>query len=227
RRLPPSARSAILLAACVAGAILWRPWSGYRPYNAFLVGIALAALETAPLGRLRRPALLAPGLFAAGIAGLVLASMASRGETASLGWALGPMGAFAAGAVVGAPLLWQWSGRPAWRVLDNRVMRWAGSRSYSIYLVHVAILRKIGFHHRAGDHNAQLAELGAIGIPATLLASELLHRFVERPFLNRRAPSQSSPTQGVAGSVAGQPARMSTQARLPPDAGSSSEYSEK
>ena len=43
-------------------------------------------------------------------------------------------------AVLGSPLLLQWWTGGCWRLLDNRVFRWVGQRSYSIYLVHALVL---------------------------------------------------------------------------------------
>jgi peptidoglycan/LPS O-acetylase OafA/YrhL len=157
----------------------------------FMLGIALAAVEALALARLLRarqapaPAL-ALGLFAVGVVGLVLASIAQRDAAVPLGAATGVVIAVCAGAVVAGPLLWQWTGRAPWRMLDNRVLRWAGSRSYSIYLVHFAVYYELGRTIGKGGYAQQLLVLALVGFPLSLLVAEILHRTVERPALRRR-----------------------------------------
>lgn len=65
--------------------------------------------------------------------------------------------------------------------LGSKLMRWAGTRSYGIYLYHgpIAVLM------RTTDWG--YAEKWAIGLPATLVVAELSYRFVEQPFRRRRS----------------------------------------
>ena len=76
-------------------------------------------------------------------------------------------------------------GKPAGlgRLLDGKVALWFGARSYSTYLVHVPIIQGliclcavIGF-----DYALTVAFTAILTPPAVLLASDLLHRLVEKP----------------------------------------------
>ena len=49
--------------------------------------------------------------------------------------------AVAMGALVGGLLLREWAGRRPWRALDNATLQWLGVRSYSIYLLHMLVIR--------------------------------------------------------------------------------------
>jgi peptidoglycan/LPS O-acetylase OafA/YrhL len=92
------------------------------------------------------------------------------------------------GAIVGAPLVLQWSTGSCWRALDNPVMRWLGERSYSIYLVHLGLgylLRDVATGPDGGDRGFWLFLLAVV--PATIVAAALSYRFFELPFLRRRA----------------------------------------
>lgn len=82
-----------------------------------------------------------------------------------------------AGAVVAvtAPLLY---GSVA-RYLEHPAVQWLGSRSFSLYLVHLPIVLACASGLRA----PALPVIAAIGIPSSLLAAELFHRVVERPSL--------------------------------------------
>lgn len=87
--------------------------------------------------------------------------------------------------ILGGLLVWQWSGRRTWRILDNPVMRWIGSRSYGIYLLHLLVINQIYQRLPLSDH---YKEAFALLLPATLaatfLAAEILYRLVERPALS-------------------------------------------
>lgn len=164
----------------------------------FSAGILLAVIEAARLpsfGADTRRA--AKGLFAGGLAGLTAVCVAYAYDDGGLGLGSAATAGMTltSGLVVAGPLLWQWGGggRP-WRVLDNRFMWWAGSRSYSIYLVHVpvftALVTALGDESGYGLRAAVLAVAGA---PLALGAAELLHRYVEVPSLGHRSPSQTVP----------------------------------
>jgi peptidoglycan/LPS O-acetylase OafA/YrhL len=70
-----------------------------------------------------------------------------------------------------------------WSVLDSRIARAAGARSYAVYLVHIpfigAALYMCMIYQLSGV--AMMAVVGTITILGTLAASELIHRFVELP----------------------------------------------
>jgi peptidoglycan/LPS O-acetylase OafA/YrhL len=63
------------------------------------------------------------------------------------------------------------------RALCTAPMRWLGSRSFSLYLVHFPIVLALAF----GLGRPGLVVLAATAIPASLLAAEAFHRTVERP----------------------------------------------
>jgi acetyltransferase len=174
----------------------------------FLPGIALAALEAGgaetwarrPEARLLPTALLA--ISAISFVAVVLIGghpVLQRTVTVAV------LGTAMAGALVAAPLVQQWSGRPCWRGLDNAPLRWVGVRSYSLYLIHLGILRSL--KDPALDLVSPLGAfflLLAIGLPISLVLAHLSYEFVERPFLRRRLPWRQSArrTQASATAVA-------------------------
>jgi peptidoglycan/LPS O-acetylase OafA/YrhL len=84
--------------------------------------------------------------------------------------------AVAAGAclVVALPFLLPW----VRRVLETDVMQWAGTRSFSLYLVHEPIVVATAF---VLGGTMSVALLAAVAIPMGLLGSELFFRVAERP----------------------------------------------
>ena len=155
----------------------------------FSAGVLLALAE-ATLLRLPRSRALAIGAFGLGFVALVAFSVADQDPSLPLGnwtpWLL----TAAAGVTVAGPLLWQWAGRPSWLVLDNAFLRWAGSRSYSIYLVHLPVFAFLVQIDDGRGYQARAVLCAITGVPLIFAAAELLHRFVEVPALSRRAPSQ-------------------------------------
>ncbi|HVO02356.1 MAG TPA: acyltransferase [Candidatus Cybelea sp.] len=71
--------------------------------------------------------------------------------------------------------------------LDSKVARWAGSRSYSVYLVHEPILMLASWMAIAQMHLGFVGTfllVSAMTIGVTLLASEALYRYVEKPCID-------------------------------------------
>ncbi len=62
--------------------------------------------------------------------------------------------------------------------LDTPVMQWAGSRSFSLYLVHEPIVVAAAF---ALGGTMSVALLAAVAMPVALLAAEGFFRVAERP----------------------------------------------
>lgn len=213
-RLPRGARVGVLVAAAVglaAWSFLGHPLRSVyfaitfdATAGRFSAGVLLAVAEITALRPwlAARAARAAPGLFLVGATALCLLSVAYADPELPLAqatqWAL----TLAAGVVVGAPLLWQWSDRTAWRALDNAPLRWAGSRSYSLYLVHFPIYAGLLWAFPSPDHTRHVALLAFVGLPLALVASDVLHRLVERPALRLRAPSQSAPGRSRGDSAA-------------------------
>jgi peptidoglycan/LPS O-acetylase OafA/YrhL len=65
------------------------------------------------------------------------------------------------------------TGNPMARLLRSRVALWIGDRSYAMYLTHYPIAFRFGSYGRVGAL--------VLRIVATLIATELLHRLVEKP----------------------------------------------
>lgn len=96
---------------------------------------------------------------------------------------------------VGGPLLRQWAAGDASRLLDNRILRWLGERSYSFYLYHlllVVVLAPVAAGSGGGYYRA-LVELVLIAGTASVTAAAISFRFVERPFLRLRLPAAERP----------------------------------
>jgi peptidoglycan/LPS O-acetylase OafA/YrhL len=156
----------------------------------FLPGVFLAAVEPllAPKMRtLRRGHLVALALVPLGlvflyfyhrVAGFTPASNPAAPSNRVL------LAVVGTGCLVAGPLVWQWSGRPAWAVLDNRLLHWLGTHSYSIYLLHWCIAGELVAFGAGLAPPVHSALLVALLVPATLLASAVTYRFVERPFLD-------------------------------------------
>lgn len=155
----------------------------------FSIGVLLALVE-ASLLRVPRSPVLPVALFAGGVLGLGALSVADQDPSLPLGDWTPWLVTAAAGAIVAGPLLWQWAGRPTWRALDNGFLRWAGSRSYSIYLVHLPVFAFLVQIDEGGGYQRRALLCAISGIPFVFALAELLHRAVERPAMARRAPSQ-------------------------------------
>lgn len=172
--------------------------------TAFVPGVALAAIEplAVPLLRGKRYVpWLAAAVFAAGlITFVVLADSADyvghpeafskvRRLLETLAVTFGPS------LLMLSPLILQWGGLRCPRLLDNGILRWLGSRSYSLYLFHTlpAIAFASQLRHLAADRGgwetlglAFLAEL-VILLPIGALS----YHFVERYFLSLKRPRRS------------------------------------
>jgi peptidoglycan/LPS O-acetylase OafA/YrhL len=158
---------------------------------AFTPGVLLAAMEISVEPRMRGRRLgtrLAPALLAAGAAVLYLGTR-PRIDNVALEAAAATLGA---GLLVAAPMVLQWSTGRCWRVLDNRATRWLGERSYSLYLVHVAVLyhlRSLGTD--ASSLNRGFAVTLVVAAPVVLAATIASHRLFETPYRRLRRPWRS------------------------------------
>lgn len=173
--------------------LLWRR-SAPLMMAAFVPGALLALLRVAARSRAgvlsRRPL---PTLAA--VAGLVMIFAADHAGPAAQhnGAALAPaLASLGSALIVGACLVTEWAGKPAPKALDNRLLHWIGKRSYSVYLVHLAILLELA-RHWPGAPLPRLCLLLALTIPLTLLVSALSYRFVERPFMRLKEREARAP----------------------------------
>lgn len=174
-------------------------------------GVAVAALEPLVRPRVsgsRRAAIAATVAFAAS-AVYVLAAGALYGLGAPFVGSTGRL--ILDTAVVGslvAPLVRQWADGGCWWIVDNSVTRWVGTRSYPFYLVHLAVLAVIG--RALGDagygYKVALVVLSTAGLAVSLALAELLHRTVERPFMERKRSSTGALLGAAPSSVVAPPA---------------------
>jgi peptidoglycan/LPS O-acetylase OafA/YrhL len=171
---------------------------------AFAPGIALATIEPLVRPRLQGRAwgrALAWAVLALAVGGYVVHVYADLGNRGQL-----LVSAIACGSLLAAPLVLQWATGRAWRLLDHPALHWLGVRSYGIYLSHVLVIYELRHLTGALDSTA-LALL--VTFPLTFAAAAALgalsFRFVERPFLERRAPWRA-PAPAPAGEPAPVPA---------------------
>lgn len=198
RRLPRAARIVLVLVLVAWGfeasadyalgdGPLYGSFAGSA--GAFAPGIIIAVLEhVLPAPVRARPWLrwAGPAMFVVGLA-MALTWRWYFVEVGPPAWLLRYPIPIATGLVVAGPLVWQWAGGRAWRALDNRVLRWIGARSYSLFLVHSLVIVWLAPYFVAGGYRLTLVLLGAAGLAVSLLASDLLYRFVEVPALRRKA----------------------------------------
>jgi peptidoglycan/LPS O-acetylase OafA/YrhL len=185
---------AVLAAAYVASLLHTASFPPSLQYDiadyvfAFIPGVVLGAIEPFAAPRMRgtrRGRVWATGLAVACVASLgVYVSIPVTDYAPRLA-----LVTIAAGTLLAAPLMLQWTNGGCWRVFDNKPMRWLGERSYGIYLIHLGlmihILARIGHGH---GPKVTFVLLLATATVSTLVAADLLWRFVEQPALQRRLP---------------------------------------
>lgn len=179
------------------------------------VPIRVIALERLPgrldqfvIGMLAGSAFVAAGLrgwrpqrpslwFGAGAIGLVLVG-ASLFVVGAAYWQGHPLlyvwhGLFAA-CLVPVLLACAWEARAPMRLLANPPMRWLGDTSFGVYLWHMPIILAITPRlPETIDASTKFWILLALALPATLLAAQISHVVVERPFLRRRFSALAPP----------------------------------
>ena len=161
----------------------------------FMPGVAVAILEPLLVARFRgqegRARLVAWGAFAvAALCAVVYAATDYDPRQTPIHHALGQRALVAAlctGALIlGLVVLQLGTGR-APCLFRNRLMLWMGARSYSFYLVHIWILFELDeVLARDMDLATRAVAMTAIALPLTTLVAALSHRYVERPFLERK-----------------------------------------
>lgn len=185
-----------LLAAAAVGSLVYAeavggtlsrerslPWA----LVGFVPGLALATALAGRRLEWRRPARAKLVAAAALAGGCVLAVIAGQSDDASP--ALGnAISATAAAMIVGAPLLLELGGAGAWRIFDNPVARWAGSRSYAFFLWHFLVMSELYplFDSMEGYRVAFVLLLPLVLLVNAVLA-ELSWQLVEKPALRLRA----------------------------------------
>jgi peptidoglycan/LPS O-acetylase OafA/YrhL len=158
----------------------------------FSPGLILAALSTSVPGRLagsRNGRRIASALL---LAALIPALYYVLTVEHQVFWARNLAAMLAAGLIVGAALVRQWTDGSASPLLDNAPLRWLGKRSYSFYLLHVLVLREIFLHvtHGVGPH--AYAIYAGLALMALIPLSAVSYRLLEAPFMSHRPAWRTS-----------------------------------
>ena len=163
---------------------------------AFMPGVALAAIEQVLAARVAgRTGVARIAAWMSGASVVLLVAIPLLGAhfpTPMLVYVLISAGVSCA---IGGPLLRQWAAGDAWRVLDNRILRWFGERSYSFYLYHALLLIALVplASRLGGGYYRALAAVIVLAGTATGIVAAISYRFIERPFLRRRSPAAHRP----------------------------------
>ena len=208
RRWTPAGRAVLIVAGCALtaaaslamgerffGSARCVPGSAW----AFMPGIAIAAVEPILRPRLSgRAGTRRAGwalLAGAAVAYLVASYVIDFGSPIQQNVAA----LMVIGCLIAGPLLQQWSDGTTTRVLDNRPLRWIGRWAFGIYLAHVLVIHELR-HVTASLPNERMVLLVTLPLVFAISAAlgALSYRFVERPFLDRRAPWRSPDTAAPA-----------------------------
>lgn len=215
--------ASVALRSAMAGSPGWL-LSPLATAYVFVPGLLLATLEPGAAGRppgrrVGKGALAGSGwarrlvwvLAGTGVAGMIGDAVLTPPRALVIpGLLVGPrplIETLAMGALIAALLVRQWHRGDCPRWLDNRPIRWVGERSYSLYLVHIAVLTELGrvlpAHLSALE---ALVILAGAGVPISLVIADLGYRLVERPFSRLRAARPATlPTPLVTLAVPAEP----------------------
>lgn len=187
----------VLLRSAVPPTLFWLRLFPCLLY-VFMPGVALAALELrVPRGGYPR---WLPGVLLAAGVGLLatvrqIAPELVQAQLPGRIVAVASCASIGTGLIVAAPLMLQWNGQKVWRFFDFRPLHWVGERSYSLFLVHQAVigawLESVDF----GLGRAAAVKLAMCALAVSLPAAWLAHRLFERPsmaLMGRRPPTTAS-----------------------------------
>lgn len=171
RRLWPL-KLAALLAATAAGTARGLPWLEFLPM--FGIG-ALIAVERDALGRFVARVTRRGGVLVAVAALLLLnldwSSPAAHGAHGVAAGVLEAGVALGAASIVALALGW----RRAAQAAERQSLQWLGSRSFSLYLIHLPLLLSLLVLFRSP------LLVGVLGLPLSIVLADVFHRLVEAP----------------------------------------------
>jgi len=105
--------------------------------------------------------------------------------------------------IVGIPVLRQRGGAGCWRLLDNRPLRWLGTRSYGFYVYQLLVLTELAHHAPTpGLYRRTFVFLIVVGLPLITLLAAVSWRLVERPALRWKASTRPQAALTPAGAPA-------------------------
>jgi peptidoglycan/LPS O-acetylase OafA/YrhL len=156
---------------------------------ALAIGMGLGALEIPGIHwarRLRSPKTIGTAMFVVGAAVVLFAPLGGGGPGSlkrsigvAAGWAL----------LMGGPLVQQWGGAGALRILDNRAMHAIGRWSYSIYLFHGIVLHEFLTNVDASSAADKIAVTLVPILVCAVAVGALSFHFIEKPFMRFRGVS--------------------------------------
>jgi peptidoglycan/LPS O-acetylase OafA/YrhL len=150
---------------------------------AFCPGVALAAYECDPDWRPVRHWAVALLLMLLGLTAVAFNPVMPHM------WLVFALATIGCGLVVAVLLLREREGAqgPVERMFASAPLQWLGSRSYPIFLVHMAVMAELyPLIRHASGYKVGYAILFPATVAVTLVVAELMHRAVERPFLRYR-----------------------------------------
>ena len=151
----------------------------------FMPGVLIAALEPVFALRIQKRGsgrLLAWALLAGASASYLV--YAVHGPAADV--LSGAASALATGLLLASLLTLQWSTGGCWRVFDNRPIRWIGERSYSIFLIHLAVIVELlPIIDGVDGYKKATLLLFVATLAVSLPLGALTYRFIEVPARKR------------------------------------------
>jgi peptidoglycan/LPS O-acetylase OafA/YrhL len=161
--------------AQLSGETAWRPMTmTFTDSDGLLIGSALAMLYAAGAFRLVPSAVRAIG---AAVLAMTLFLAPGNGPWNGIGILIGELAT--------AALICSALSSKGHRVLESRPLRWIGERSYAMYLWHLTVIHVLAMYITAGRF--RMIYIALLTFVITFVLADLSYRFVEQPFLRRKA----------------------------------------